>query len=128
MNIPSSHQTVMPYLILENAAKFYDFIQSVFEVETLVKIMQDDSDIIRHAEIKIGDSTLMFSNSTAEWEARPASLFVYVEDADDTFQKALDHGGISLMQLKDEDYGRTCGITDPSGIIWWITSINTAKI
>lgn len=123
MNIPSSHQRVMPYLILKNARQFYDFAQSVFDAETLNKTMHADNETIRHGEIKIGDSTIMFSNSTPDWAPNPASLFIYVEDADDIFQKALDHGAVSIMELKNEDYGRTCGIKDSSGNIWWITSV-----
>lgn len=123
MNIPSTHQRVMPYLILKNAAKFLDFAQSVFNAETLHTTMHEDQKTIRHSEIKIGDSTLMFSNSTAEWEPSPANLFVYVEDADDAYQLALDHGAISIQELRDADYGRTCGVKDISGNVWWITSV-----
>ena len=123
MNIPTSHQRVMPYLILKNAARFYDFAQSVFDAETLHKTLREDNETIRHGEIKIGDSTIMFSNSTTDWGASPANLFIYVEDADESFQKALDQGAISIMELKDEDYGRTCGVKDPSGNTWWITSV-----
>lgn len=123
MNIPASHQRVMPYLILKNADKFNDFAQSVFDAETLHKTLREDNKTIRHGEIKIGDSTIMFGNSTSEWEACPGNLFIYVEDADETYQKALDHGAISIMDLKDEEYGRTCGVKDPSGNIWWITSV-----
>ena len=123
MNIPNSHQTVMPYLILKDAGRFLDFADSVFDTETLHKTMREDDKTIRHGEIKIGDSTIMFGNSSPEWEASPANLFVYVEDADATYQKALDHGAISMMDLKDESYGRTCGVKDPCGNVWWITSV-----
>lgn len=123
MNIPTNHQSVMPYLILSKSEKFYDFAQSVFDVETLHLEKREDKETIRHGEIKIGDSTIMFANSTPEWDAQPANLFIYVENADDTYQKALDHGAISVMELKDEEYGRTCGVKDPKGNVWWITSI-----
>ena len=123
MDIPNTHQTVMPYLILDNARKFYDFAQSVFDAETLHKTMHEDNETIRHGEIKIGDSTLMFSNSTPEWKAAPAHLFIYVDNADDTFQSALDHGAVIVSGLKDEAYGRTCGVKDSSGNTWWITSV-----
>lgn len=123
MNIPSTHQSVMPYLILTNAARFYDFVEMVFDAETLHLEKREDNETIRHGEIKIGDSTIMFSNSTPEWEAHPANLFIYVKNADETYQKALDQSAISVMALKDEDYGRTCGVKDPTGNIWWITSV-----
>lgn len=123
MNIPSTHQHVMPYLILNHAVKFYDFVETVFDAVTLHMEKRDDTDTIRHGEVKIGNSTIMFANSTPEWEAQTANLFIYVEDADASYQKALDHGAISVMSLKDEEYGRTCGVKDPTGNIWWITSV-----
>ena len=123
MNIPASHQRVMPYLILKNAGKFHDFSRSVFDAETLHKTMHADNQTIRHCEIKIGDSTIMFSNSTPEWDVSPANLFMYVEDVDEAYQKALDHAAISIQELRDADYGRTCGVKDPSENVWWITSV-----
>lgn len=123
MNIPTNHQQVMPYLIINDAGKFYDFTQSVFEAETLHLQMREDKETIRHGEVRIGQSTMMFANSTSEWEAQPANLFIYVEDADDAYQKALDHNAISVMELNDAEYGRTCGVKDPTGNIWWITSL-----
>ena len=123
MTIPSTHQSVMPYLILNNASSFYDFVQMVFDAETLQLERLEDNETIRHGEIKIGDSTIMFSNSRPEWSAQTANLFIYVEDADDTYQKALDHNAISVMELSDAEYGRTCGVKDPTGNVWWITSV-----
>ena len=123
MNIPSNHQHVMPYLIIDHAVKFYDFVETVFDAETLHLEKRDGTETIRHGEVKIGDSTIMFANSTPEWEAQPTSLFIYVEDADACYQKALDHGAISVQGLEDKDYGRTCGVKDPTGNIWWVTSV-----
>ena len=123
MTIPATHQSVMPYLILNNASKFYDFAQMVFGAETLHLEKREDSETIRHGEIKIGDSTIMFSNSRPEWSAQTANLFIYVENADDTYQKALDHSAISVMELSDVEYGRSCGVKDPTGNVWWITSV-----
>ena len=123
MTIPSTHQRVMPYLILDNAGMFHDFVQIVFDAETLHLEKQEDEDTIRHGEIKIGDSTIMFGNSKPEWIAQTANLFIYVDDADATYQKALDHSAISVMGLSDAEYGRTCGVKDPTGNVWWITSV-----
>jgi len=48
---------------------------------------------------------------------------VYVEDADAAYKLALDNGATSLMPPADQDYGRTCGVKDPFGNTWWITSV-----
>ena len=124
MNIPQGHQAVMPYLILENASRFVDFVTSVFQAQIInVTRRPDDNDSIMHAEAIIEGSTMMFADATEQWLPQVAGLFVYVADADDAFDKAVAAGGKVIMELSDQDYGRTCGVQDPAGNTWWITSV-----
>lgn len=123
MNIPKEHQAVMPYLILKGAKRFSDFAETVFDAKRLHVSHREDGKTIMHAEVQIEDSTIMFADSTEQYPQQTANLFVYVTDADTSYQKALDHGAISVMPLSDKDYGRTCGIKDPCGNTWWITSV-----
>ena len=74
-----------------------------------------------HAEIMINGSTIMLAEPTSQWKASAIHLFIYTEDADNTYKKALAAGASSMMEPNDRDYGRTCGITDPFGNVWWIT-------
>ncbi len=77
-----------------------------------------------HAEVRINNSTIMFCDATDDYKIQTANLFVYVPDADEAYQKAVQAGAETIMPLSDQDYGRTCGVTDPTGNVWWITSIN----
>lgn len=123
MNLPSGHQTIMPYLILKGASRFIDFCKKVFDAkDSNQQVLRDDGTVM-HAEIIVNGSTVMVTDETKDWSQQNANLFVYVPDADETYQKALDNGATSLMGLSDQDYGRTCGVTDPFGNIWWITSV-----
>jgi uncharacterized glyoxalase superfamily protein PhnB len=122
MKIPENNQTVMPYLILENAAGFILFTQKVFGAREIFKTMLDEN-IIRHAEIMIGDSTIMFSDANEQYKPSTAALFVYVENADKTFAKAIHEGATIEKEITDESYGRGGGIKDPFGNIWWITAV-----
>ncbi|MCC9070427.1 VOC family protein [Flavobacterium sp. F-65] len=122
MEIPTTHQTVMPYLILNGALQFIDFTKNVFNAEiTNMHSLREDGTVI-HSEITIDGSTIMFTDASKDWKPQTANLFVYVDSADETYKKALEHGAISLMGLSNQDYGRTCGVTDPFGNVWWITS------
>lgn len=118
--IPSHYNTVMPYLILKDAEAFLKFTQRVFGAE--VKMKTEDEEGIRHAEIVIGESTIMLGQSGGQWQPQPAGLYINVDSADETYQKALDAGATSVMELSDQDYGRTGGVKDPAGNTWWITS------
>lgn len=120
MNIPNGHQAVMPYLMMEDAASFIAFIEAVFDAELTHKDMRGD--IIGHCEANINGSTIMFSNSRDEWKPATANLFVYVRDADATFGKAMDNGATTVMEMADQDYGRSGGFADPHGNVWWITT------
>lgn len=124
MKIPESHQTIMPYLIVPGAEKFSVFAQKVFGAEETFKRMREDGKTVMHSEIKIGNSTIMFADSTDKYSSRPAGLFIYVEDADVTYKKAIDEGATTVMELSSQDYGRTCGVADPFRNTWWITSIS----
>jgi PhnB protein len=124
MKIPANHQALMPYLILHNAEGFIDFTSAVFGATLNFKRMRDTENVIMHAEVNINGCTVMFAGGTAEWEPMPGSLFVYVEDADKSYQLAIDNGAETIMELSTRDYGRTCGVKDPFGNIWWITSVS----
>ena len=123
MKIPTEHQAVMPYLILNGALKFIEFTQKVFNAKLISKHLREDQKTIMHAEIGIEGSTIMFAEATEQFAPHTAHLFVYVENADNSFQAAKDNGAKVLTELSDQDYGRTCGVTDPTGNVWWITSV-----
>jgi len=122
MKIPEGYQVVMPYLLINGAAKFMEFTQKVFDAKLIIKEMRDKN-LIMHAEVNIGGSLIMFADSTEEFRPREATLMVYVDNADITFKKALAEGAEVVRDLSDQQYGRTGGVKDPFGITWWITSV-----
>ena len=121
--IPENYQTVMPYLIVKNAVQFISFMQTVFGATETYKAMTDENTIM-HAEIMIGGSTIMFADSTDVYGVRNAGMFIYVDDADATFKKAIDNGASVVNEMADQSYGRSGGVQDPFGNTWWITSIS----
>jgi len=121
MNIPEGHQAVMPYLMLDDAAGFIEFIKDVFGAEITQQSIRDG--VVGHCEASIGGSTIMFSNTREQWKAATANMFVYVSDADEAYEKAMMAGANNVMEIADLDYGRSGGVADPFGNVWWITSI-----
>src|SRR6476646_936135 len=121
VTVPAGYQQVMVYLIIENADKFSDFMKTVFQAKEINRHMRDEK-IIMHAELKIGDSTIMFAEATEPWKPQNAGMFIYVENADNTFQVAVKNGAEVLSEPANQPYGRSGGVKDPFGNIWWITS------
>ena len=107
--------------MLKDAGKFIDFVKQVFNAEITHHSMRDEKRL-GHCEMQIDGSTIMFSDVSEDWDPQTANLFIYVRDADETFKKALEHKATVVMELADQDYGRSGGVMDPFGNIWWITS------
>jgi uncharacterized glyoxalase superfamily protein PhnB len=83
-----------------------DFLRRVFDAT-------GDVQPGRPAEMRIGDSVLMVS-SAAERDLFPAFLYVYVDDADATYRRALDAGAVSIEAPLDTPYGdRRAMVRDP---------------
>jgi PhnB protein len=120
--IPANYQTVMPYLLIKDAAKFIAFTEKVFGATATHKVMRDEH-IIMHAEIMIGECTIMFADATDTYKTQTTGLFIYVDNADERYKKAIEAGATIITTMSDQAYGRSGGVTDPFGNSWWITSI-----
>lgn len=120
MELQKGHQVVMPYLVIPNAVKFYDFVKTVFGAEETARFLNDDQSLM-HGEVNIGGSTIMFGNSSEEWTQQPAGLYINVDNPDAVFETALNNGATVVMPMSDKEYGRTGGVKDPFGNTWWIT-------
>lgn len=123
MEIPSTHQRVMPYLMVQNATGFIDFTKTVFDAILTFTRMREDNKTVMHSEVQIGGCTIMFCDATEQWQPATANLFVYVENADTAFKKAIEAGSTIITELSNQPYGRSGGVKDPFGNIWWITSV-----
>ena len=120
--IPNNYPTVTPYLIITNAEAFIEFMQQVFNAELNGKHMRDEN-IIMHAELKIGNSLIMLADATPQYKPMNAALFIYVENADATYNLALQKDAEVVTELGDQSYGRSGGVKDAFGNTWWITSV-----
>ena len=120
--IPEGYHTLTPYLVAEGADNLIKFLEQAFGA-TLRGCHRRRDGTVMHAEMKVGDSIVMLSDANEQWKPRPASFYVYVEDTDGTYQRALDSGAQSLMAPANQFYGdRTAGLSDSFGNFWWIAT------
>jgi len=117
-----NQQTIIPYLMLENAAKFIDFVQAVFDARVILLNIAKDKKTILHAEIQIGHTVILVSDAMDKYGKATGNFFIYVSQADETFKLALFHHALVVTEMRDMDYGRSGGIEDPFGNTWWITT------
>lgn len=137
MEIPENHQEVTPYCMVRNAFEFVDFTKDAFDAELVTTTkLDEDSETVIHGEIQIGNSTVMFADGTPEStgsgdgsqssednEPSSVQLLLYVEDADESYKRALDYGAIAAMDVTDQGDNRMGGVVDPFDNLWWIKSM-----
>ena len=128
--IPDGYYTATPYLIVREAAKAIEFYRQAFGATELMR-MPAPGGKVGHAEIRIGNSTIMLADEAPEMGARspetiggsPISILLYVEDVDAVFKQAVAAGAKVTRPVKDQFYGdRMGGITDPFGHAWYIAT------
>jgi PhnB protein len=118
----STYSTVTPYLIIPDADAELSFLKTAFGgVE--IGCQRNADNAVMHAEVRIGDSLVMLGQSSVQWPPKPAALYLWVDDVDATYAKALHAGGSSESQPEDKPYGhRNAGVIDPNGVTWWVAA------
>jgi uncharacterized glyoxalase superfamily protein PhnB len=120
--IPDDYHAITPYLIVKGVARLIDFVERAFDAELVHRTDRPDGSVM-HAEVRIRDSRIMMGEARDEWPAMPTTLYLYVEDADAAYARALGAGAQSVHEPADMFYGdRQGGIKDPSGNLWWIAT------
>lgn len=120
--VPEGYSTLTPYLISNGADTVIDFLEKVFDAKTEISMRLPDGSI-GHAEVTIGDSKLMISEANESCKASKATLYVYLPNVDEVYQKALAAGGENVAEPADQFYGdRHGGVKDPAGNTWWIST------
>jgi PhnB protein len=120
--VPEGFHTVTPYLVVDNAPKLIEFIKNAFG-GTVAFISNTEDNKIMHATVNIGDSTIMLSDTMEGMHAQSAMLYLYLEDADAVYKKAIQAKATSVREPKTEFYGDRAGcVKDQWGNVWWIAT------
>ncbi len=119
--IPDGYHSLTPYLNLKGADKAIEFYKKAFGAEEQMRMPGPDGKIM-HAEIRIGDSVIMMSETTQQPESR-SSLWLFVTDCDAVFNKAVAEGATVKMPLDNMFWGDRYGlVVDPFGQSWSIAT------
>ena len=130
--VPAGHHTITPQLTLDNAAQAIEWYKKALGAEDMGQAKGPDGKIM-HAEIRLGDSRIMLNDAIMggkgpqAFGGSPASLWVYVEDVDAVFNRAVSAGAKvadgPMGQVSDQFWGDRCGsFTDPHGYRWTIAT------
>jgi PhnB protein len=130
--VPDGFHSVTPQLTLDNAAQAIEWYKKGLGAEEVSRAVGPDGKVM-HADLRIGNSHVMVNDAMGGSKGpkavggSPASLWIYVEDCDALFNRALAAGGQVLAgpmgQMADQFWGDRCGtLTDPHGYSWTIAT------
>jgi PhnB protein len=127
--IPQGYHSITPALTCKDAAKAIDFYKEAFGATEVMR-MPGPGGSVAHAELRIGDSVIFVSDEFPGMSAAPTPgatpssyVFLYTENADATFNKAVASGATVSMPLADMFWGDRYGkVTDPFGHSWGVAT------
>jgi PhnB protein len=126
--VPDGYHSITPQLTLDNAAQTIDWYKNALGAEEVSRSLGPDGRIM-HAELKLGNSRFMVNDvmmgtkGPQAYGGSPASLWVYVENSDSLFNRAVAAGAKVQVPLADQFWGDRGGaVADPAGYTWWIAT------
>ena len=126
--VPEGFQTMTPSLVMDHAAQTIEWYVKALGAKELSRSVGPDGKIM-HAEISIGTSRFMLNDAMMgakgpkAYGGSPASWWVYVDNSDDLFNRAVAAGAKVQMPMEDQFWGDRAGaVADPEGYTWWIAT------
>ena len=114
--------TLQPYLHPLRAEPVLKFIKGAFGAKELGRYTAPDG-VIHHTTIKIGNAYMEMGEAQGPYQPMPTMFYLYVEDCDALYKRALAAGATSISEPQDHPYGdRSGGVTDPFGNKWYIAT------
>ena len=128
--IPDGFHTITPSLTVSDAAKALDFYKQALGAQEIDRFVSPDGKSVMHAQLKVGNSMVMLGGEFPPHCLSPkarggtsVSLYLYVENADAAFERAVKAGCTVQMPIMDQFWGDRCGrVEDPFGHQWVLAS------
>jgi len=127
--IPEGYHSISPSLTCKNAASAIEFYKSVFGATEIMR-MPGPGGVIMHAELRIGDSVIFLNDEIPGMAAAPSGssinpvyLFLYTEDVDSVYNRAISMGSKTTMPVTNMFWGDRYGkFNDPFGHSWGVAT------
>ena len=122
--VPRGFRMVTPYLVAADGLALLEFTKQGLGAEEIMRAVMPTG---VHAEVRIGDTTLMMGGGIPGKKfpgtLQPNALHIYVDDADAVTQKAIAAGATLIDPVRDQEYGeRSSTVRDKAGNYWYIAT------
>lgn len=136
---PEGFHTLTPFVYMTDIARAVEFYRKVFGAIELEREEEAPGGRVTHAHLRFGDSPMLISDPTAPHAAAhaqkgfarspqalggsPVHFYLYVDDVDEVFKRAIAAGATLVLPVEDQEWGdRTGGLQDPAGHVWYIAT------
>jgi PhnB protein len=120
--VPEGFHTVTPYLLVPDVPAVIDFLKRVFNAKETYRSTAPDG-LVNHASVQIGNSMVMMGAARGSWQPETTTLYVYLEEMDSVYLRAVEAGAESVQEPKTQFYGdRTAALKDPAGNKWYLAT------
>jgi PhnB protein len=130
--------SIMPFMFNDDPQAAFELYRKIFGAREVHRVTQPNGKP-SHIQMAIGETHVMLDDATAphaaEYRAKglagtprdfggsPLHLYIFVEDADAAFKRAIESGSKMVDPMEDKDWGDRCGgVQDPFGHIWYIAT------
>ena len=119
---PKELRTVTLYFHPIGAPGLIEFLKNAFGAEEVMR-HQSEEGYVYHAKIRIGDSIVEMGEARDPSQPMPTAIYLYVEDVDAMYERAIKAGGTSVLPPTDQPYGdRNAWVNDPFGNVWYLAT------
>ena len=119
--IPDLYMTTLYFHPL-GAPKFIDFLENAFGAE-VVERHHSETGYVYHAKVRLGDTIVEMGEAHEQWQPMKSAIYMYVEDVDAMYRRALSAGATSVLEPTDQPYGdRLARVRDDFGNTWHLAT------
>jgi uncharacterized glyoxalase superfamily protein PhnB len=115
--------SITSYIIVRGGAQFLEFLKTAFKGVEQMRVPTPDG-LIMHAEVAVGNGAIEVSDASDAYPAAPTAIHLYVDDANATFDSALQAGATSIYAPTDDHPSgdRWGAAKDQFGNHWYIAT------
>jgi uncharacterized glyoxalase superfamily protein PhnB len=120
--VPEGYTAVTPWIVSPDSARLITFMKNAFGAEEIEgSRMLSPEGKISHVEVRIHNAVVMLFDASHSWPQTPAFIRLYVDNAENAYQKALKAGARAVTKPTMLSFGDKVGrVADPFGNIWWL--------
>ena len=121
-HVPAGLGTVTPYLHPRGSDRLIEFLKQAFAAEEM-QMERTPDNTVKHAKVRVGGSVIEMGEAHGEWGPMPTMFYLYVDDVDAAYRRALAVGAASLEEPAVQPYGeRRAAVRDAFDNQWYLAA------